>query len=227
MTDNPRGPVLDLEHMSDGQLKQRIQLARETQFGLDKATSAMLNLIFVLCRRWLLDPVTDLTLYRGRPWITIDGWMRLVRRHPDWAGMKQRPLTKSEKEVWGYAEDDLVVCTTLLTKEHGPIEGYGKVSMDERKTADKNTPLYRHPVEMASKRSLARAARLAFGADVPDDTIIEAEVEAELVARSDPKRIRQLADRHAEIFDHADDWALPAAKPEPEDESQEQPDADE
>lgn len=221
----PRGPVLDIENMSRKQLLSRITLAQETQFGLDKATPAQLNLVYVLCRRWHLDPVTDLSLYRGRPWITLDGWARLIRRHPDWAGIKQRPLTKSEKEVWGYDVDDLVVCTTLLTKEHGPIEGYGKVTADERKTADKNTPLFRHPVEMAAKRSLARAARIAFGADVPDDEIIEAEMEAEMEVRQDKGRTAQLAARHAEIFDRADEWALPAAAAvEAEDESQEQAD---
>jgi hypothetical protein len=225
-TKEPRGPVLDVEHMSRKQLLNRIEIAKETQFGLDKATGAQLNLVYVLCRRWHLDPVTDLSLYRGRPWITIDGWARLIRRHPDWLGLRQTPLNKDEKAAWGYEPDDLVIRTVLLTKEHGEIEGFGKISFEERKNADPSTPHRKHPVEMAMKRSLARAARIAFGADVPDDTMIEQEMSAEIEAHSDVAQVRRNAAKYDQIYGHDDDWALPSAPAAPPSETEDSADVE-
>ena len=206
-------PALDLERLSDTQLRQRIELNKAARFGLQEASPAQLNIIFVLARRWNLDPVTDLTLFQGHPWITADGWARIIRRHPEWTTYRQYPLGKDDKRDWGYSPDDIVVATVLGTKSHGEITGYGKVTKaeidDARDQGNRNNrrpaPIALHPVEMAQKRSLARTARLAFGQDVPDETMIEQEIAEEMALRADPERSLAAAKKYHEIFPDEDE----------------------
>jgi hypothetical protein len=215
----PSAPVL----FSDAELKRRIDMNRAARFGLENATREQLNVVFVLARRWGLDPVTDLTLFEGHPWITIEGHGRLLRRNPGFRGIKSRPLTKDEREQWGYEADDIVIETVIKTSEWGEVSARGKVSRADvdaaRSRAErekkKSAPIGVHPVEIAEKRSIARAARLAFGADMPDEEDIDQEMRAEIAERSDPAKVKANAEMHKRIFDNAyPDEALPPPEPE-------------
>lgn len=198
-----------IQAFTDRQLKQRIELNKAARFGLESATAAQLNVVFILCKRWQLDPVTDLTLYQGHPWITLEGHLRLLQRHPDYRGFEQRPLSKDEKLAWGYEADDLVVATTIRTAQWGDITQWGKVSRteineardraaDERK---RTAPVGMHPVEMAQKRSLARTQRAAFGMDsLPSDEDIEREMSDEMARRTDPVRVEANAAEYDRIM---------------------------
>jgi hypothetical protein len=187
--------------LTDKQLKQRIELNKAARFGLQDASAAQLNVIFVLCKRWKLDPVTDITLLYGMPWVTIDGHLRTMRRHPEYRGFKQRPLSTDEKKAWGYAPDDLVVESTIHTASWGDITQWGKVTRAEvDEAARKKAPLGVHPVEIAQKRSLARAQRAAFGLDTPTDEDIAQEMAAELEQRNNPERIEASALEYDRVF---------------------------
>ena len=177
--------------LSDKQIRTRLEVAKQPGYGLEEASSAQLNLIYLLCQRYRLDPLFHITLFRGRPWVTIDGRIELAKRHPEYRGFRTRPLTKDEKVAWDYRPDDLVVECTISTKSWGDITSRGKVSAAER---SKNTPVGSNPQEMAEKRAIARAARLAFGQSAYLD---EDEAEQE---QHDPQRQAQLAKRYDEIY---------------------------
>jgi len=177
--------------LSDKQIRTRLEVAKQPGYGLEEATSAQLNLIYLLCQRYRLDPLFHITLFRGRPFVTIDGRIELAKRHPEYRGFRTRPLTKDEKVAWDYRADDLVVECTISTKSWGDITSRGKVSASER---GKNTPVGSNPQEMAEKRAIARTARLAFGQSAYLD---EDEAEQE---QSDPQRQAQLARRYDEIY---------------------------
>src|SRR5262249_14372650 len=153
--------------------------------------------IFLLAQRYDLDVVTDITLFQGRPWITLDGRLRMLRRHPDFRGVKTRPFSAAEKADWGYQADDLVVEATVSTARWGAVVARGKVSADEMR---RNTPTGTHPTEMAEKRAIARAARLAFGQDVPD----EEDVQGQIAERTRPEVVQANAKRYDEIFGAAE-----------------------
>jgi hypothetical protein len=193
----------DGRELSEEQLKRRLQLSRSAGYGLQSASPSQLEVIYLLCRRYRLDPLTDLTLYEGRPWLTIDGRVRLMRRHPEYRGYTCRPLTVAEKEEWGYATDDVVIECTIRTSTWGEISARGRVSRAEfeGKQARSNAVAKVHPVEMAEKRAIARAERAAFG---QDGVLDEEEAEFQLIeekARDTPERMRELAAKHKQIFD--------------------------
>jgi len=197
--------------LTEDQLKRRLQLSRSAGYGLQQANPAQLEVIFLLCRRYGLDPLTDLTLYDGKPFVTIDGRVRLMRRHPEYRGYACRPLTQSEKELWGYEGDDIVIECTIRTSTWGEISARGKVSRAELEGKQgRSNPVARvHPVEMAEKRAIARAERAAFGQDAVLDEE-EAEIEAvEQRLRTTPEVVAQRAQRYEEIYG-PEDQPLPA-----------------
>ena len=177
--------------LSDKQIRTRLEVAKQPGYGLEEATSGQLNLIYLLCQRYRLDPLFHITLFRGRPFVTIDGRIELAKRHAEYRGFRTRPLTKEEKVAWDYRPDDLVVECTISTNSWGDITSRGKVSASER---GKNTPVGSNPQEMAEKRAIARTARLAFGQSAYLD---EDEAEQE---QHDPQRQAQLAKRYDEIY---------------------------
>ena len=191
MTTN--GTALAVPTLTDEQLRLRIKIARSAGYGLEGATPEQLHGIYLLAQRYRLDPLLHITLYRGRPWTTIDGRVELARRHPQFRGFSTRPLGKDEKLAWGYREDDLVVECVMRTRDWGDVSQRGKVTAAEQRG---NTPTGTHPSEMAEKRAIARAARLAFGQSAYLD---EDDVEAD--DAPDAARQAELSQRYTEIFE--------------------------
>lgn len=180
----------------DKRIQTRMELNKQAGYGLEKANKAQLNIIFLLCQRYGLDPVTDITLFQGRPFITIDGRLRLLRKHPEYRGYTCRPLGAPEKEMWGYAADDVVVECTIRTTSYGEISARGKCNPKEGQPVGKL-----HPVELAEKRAIARAERAAFGMDtVLDDDEVSTTTVTLVQERDDPVKIAADSARYAEIF---------------------------
>ena len=202
MTDKTR----ELRKLEPAELKRRIELNRNAKFGLEQATPAQLNIIYLLCRRWSLDPITDITLFQGQPWITVEGHLRLLRQHPDYRGFEQHPLTVEQKNAWGYGEADVVVETIIHTAKTGDISQRGVVfraEIDQARAAAEQAgrraaPLATHFVAIAEKRSLARAHRAAFGQDLPTEEEMLAEVEVEMARRTEVTQVDSA--KHDEIF---------------------------
>lgn len=207
-------------HRDDRQIKQRMELNKRAGYGLEKATPTQLNIIFLLCQRYRLDPVEDITLFENRPFITLPGRLNLLRQHPDYRGYSCRPLSRPEKEAWGYEPDDIVIEATVRTANWGEISARGKVARTEidaaLQRAEQNNrrpaPIGVHPVEIAEKRAIARAERAAFGQSmVLDDDQIDDAVRTVVEERTDPEKVAQDAARYREIYgsdDDADEAAL-------------------
>jgi len=213
-----------LAPLTDKQIKTRIELNRSNRFGLESANPDQLNVIFNLAKRWQLDPVTDITLYQGQPFIKIEGHFRLLRRHPEYRGFHQRPLNNEDKSAWGYDDRDIVIETTIHTAAWGDIIQRGVVFADEieaaqtqaKQSGKRGAPLATHYVAIAEKRSLARAGRAAFGQDVPSAEEMDREIEIEMQQRADPERTKRLAARHDELMNE-EYFEIPAlTEPQPE-----------
>lgn len=204
--------ALATREFTDRQIHNRIKAAAEPGFGLAKATPAQLNMIYILATHYDVDPAVDITLYREQPMFTIDGRVRLMKRHPQYRGYVTRPLSKDEKEAWGYKPEEIVVECSIRTKDWGEIAARGKVSPDEfgRQPVAKS-----HPQEMAEKRAIARASRMAFGQDVPD----EDEVGYIIEQQNDPVRAALSSAEYDRVLgSDADGTAfadMPAAPAEP------------
>src|SRR5262245_10747845 len=152
----------------------------------------------LLCERWQLLPGVDVQLYQGKPWITIEGWVAIIRRNPQYAGIAARPLDAREKVAWGMDAQDVEVECTIQTRAWGPVTARGRVRAKEREMregARGEAPLQSHTSEMAEKRAIARAAKLAFGPDVPTDEDVEAAAQV---------RVVELAQRQREVFGDED-----------------------
>jgi hypothetical protein len=194
--------ALAVREFSQETIRRRADIARESGFGLQGATQAQLNAIILLAYKYDLDPLSDITLYRERPYFTIDGRVRLMRRHPEYRGYVTRPLTATEKEAWGYQADEIVVECTIHTRKWGDISARGKVRPSEYGSQ----PVAKsHPQEMAEKRAIARASRMAFGQDVPDE-----DTEDLLAERDDPERVAANSAEYVRIFGDDSDTASPA-----------------
>jgi len=201
---------MTMERYSDNQLKQRIELNRSAKFGLQSATPEQLNVVFMLARRYQLDPLTDITLFQGTPWYTINAALRVMRRHPEYAGFRQWPLNEQDKVDGGWNKDDIVWATEVRTKSWGNIVQWGKVTRAEveqafsraERSEKQAAPIALHPVEIAQKRSAQHAIRAAFGYEAaPDEEEIQQIVAEEMARRADPERRKQLAAKHQEIFE--------------------------
>src|SRR5215467_1788372 len=199
-------------------LERRIRLNRESGWGLEKGTPAQLNLLALFCQKHHLLPGDDVTLYDAKPWITVDGRVKLMRRHPAYIAHRQRPLSRDDKIEWGYEPSDIVIVTTVKLLSHGSpeeIEAHGRVSsaeLDGKPVFERQrlNPLARRgvqPVEMAMKRSLARAERFAFGTEsLVDDEELEDAARTVIEERNDPEKVKRNSDRYQEIFEeHTDD----------------------
>jgi hypothetical protein len=190
--------------MSLAELDKRIQLNKQSGWGLEKGTQAQFNLLALYCQKHHLLPGDDVTLYDGKPWITIDGRVKLMRRNPDWDGHTLRPLKPDEKVDWGYDKEDIVIeCLIHLKGKKDPIQGYGRVRKAERYgQADgsrMNPSAKIHPVELATKRALARAERFAFGTEAyVDDEEVDEAVRV-VVEEADEKRAER-AKRYVDIY---------------------------
>lgn len=177
MTATETTNALATREWSDQQIQQRIRANASARFGLQDATPAQLNTVFLGAKRWALDPLTEITLYEGRLFITLDGRLQIMRRNPDYRGYRTRALSAAEKVDWGYESDDLAVECTVLTKEHGEITARGCVRRAEidgargraKDSGKRAAPVGIYAPEIAEKRAIARASRAAFGQDVPDE----------------------------------------------------------
>ena len=223
--------IVPAREMSLAELDRRIDLNVKSGWGLQTGSVSQLNLLALYCQKHQLLPGDDVTLYEGRPWITIDGRVKLMRRHTDeYRGYSTRPLSKEEKETWGYDPDDLVIEATIRTETYGEIKARGRVSKAERdgtfvKGVRHNPVAQHHPIEMAEKRALSRAERYTFGTDsVVDDEDVDASARLVIEERNDPAAVAALAAKHEAIFGKDEDHAFaepPKATAEIEDEPDE------
>jgi len=172
-----------------------------------------------IARLYQLDPLWDLMLYEGRPYVTYEGRLRKLREAAGYQGHRVRPLNREEKEAWGFDPQDLVVQCDVEMGSHGVVTDWGVVRAEEitaaiekqrRNNASKPAPVASHPQQFALKRAIARASRQAVGIDLPTWGAGEV-VDVEPVREAPPDRPRLVDDTEAR--QRARFWAIAKGEP--------------
>lgn len=194
-----------LSDLSQEQLQSRV----EARFaGIADATPALRAQIVGLAKLYRLDPLFDLTIYEGQPYVTYEGRLRKLREAAEYRGHTVRPLDRAEKAAWGYAPDDLVVQCDVEMSGRGIVRDWGVVHRGEieralqraRELQRRPAPVGVHPQLIALKRAVARASRQAVGIHLPtldreDEatpvrvTEVRAELAPRAVAAPDPEAV--------------------------------------
>jgi hypothetical protein len=100
----------------------------------------------------------ELILYQNKPYISIDGRIRLAHETGLLVGMETRPATLIERRNYGCEDGDaLWVCSVYRRGAGRAFVGWGHVSKGDRNPVAKS-----HPREMAKKRAKYDALRTAF-----------------------------------------------------------------
>jgi hypothetical protein len=100
----------------------------------------------------------ELILFQGKPYISIDGRIRLAHETGLLVGMETRPATLLERRNYGCEDGDaLWVCNVYRRGAGRAFIGWGHVSKNDRNPVTKS-----HPREMAKKRAKYDALRTAF-----------------------------------------------------------------
>lgn len=119
-----------------------------------------------MASKHLLDPLSDeIGLMETKegflPFITIDGWAKLINQHPQYAGMSLREPTESNNQLPAWME-----CTIYRNDRILPI--VVKEYLEEVMT---NHPSWQQmPRRMLRHRVIQQCARLAFGISSFDST---------------------------------------------------------
>ncbi len=113
-----------------------------------------------------LDPLMgELTLYEGKPYISVNGMVRIAHEHPAFEGLEDRPMTEEEKQAYGITQRVGWIALVYRKGWRAPVKGTG--------AADPDRPFRNNPVErerpqwMARARAIRQALRLAFPHSVP------------------------------------------------------------
>lgn len=129
---------------------------------LQAATLARLALMYGL------DPLAgELTVYEGKPFVTIDGRLRKANEHPQFDGIEDpREATPEERQAWRCKEDEFMFVATAWRKDRRlPFVGKGRAGGKyERNYLVSNND--RGP-ELARKRAIVNALRMAFSMPLP------------------------------------------------------------
>jgi hypothetical protein len=100
----------------------------------------------------------ELILYQGKPYISIDGRIRLAHETGLLVGMETRPATALECRNYGCEPGDVLWVAQVFRRGAGrAFTGWGHVSQKDRNPVTKT-----HPREMAKKRAKYDALRSAF-----------------------------------------------------------------
>ena len=114
-----------------------------------------------------LDPLMqELTVYQGKPLVTIRGRRRKDAEAGHHPSISFRFLTQEEKagftEAGAFHDGDLAQYCILTTEDGNTVEGFGKCTKAERNAG--RQPVARdNPIEMCQKRAEDRARLMAYG----------------------------------------------------------------
>lgn len=100
----------------------------------------------------------EIMLYQGKPYITIDGRIRIAHRSGLLNGVDAHPASSMERTRYIVKEGEhLWKCLAFKKGALRPFVGWGHVRLGDRNPVSKT-----HPQEMAKKRAKYDALRLAF-----------------------------------------------------------------
>lgn len=127
----------------------------------------------------------EIMLYQGKPYITIDGRIRIAHKSALLNGIDPQPASSMERARYGAKDGEhLWKCYVFKKGAVRPFVGWGHVRSNDRNPVSKT-----HPQEIAKKRAKYDALRLAFPPDeevtpLHQQYIHEAEEEAARISRA-------------------------------------------
>jgi hypothetical protein len=154
-----------LQTMTETQMITRIDMAKFPQ-DLTKTDKKMLAEAAI---SYGFDPLMgEISVYQGRPFISIDGRYRKAQETGLLDGVETRPATKQEREDWQIPEGDYFFRAEIYVKNTGhPFIGWGRVRKSEMTGGKGYKPVETNPQRMAEKRAEAQALRKAFHIPLP------------------------------------------------------------
>ena len=159
----------DIAKLDEKGMLARVEMARFPQ-QLDPAQKKLLAAVAVT---YGLDPLLgELSIFQGRPYVSIDGRYRKAQETGQLDGVESRPATKDERADWEIADGDYFFRAEVWRKgTRHPFVGWGRVRKEETAAPKSGAagfrPLETNPQRMAEKRAEAQALRKAFAIPLP------------------------------------------------------------
>ena len=154
-----------LTTMPESKMLERIGLAKFPQ----ELTPADRKLLAQVAITYGFDPLMgEVSIYQGRPYVSIDGRYRKAQETGKLDGVQSRPASKKEREEWEIPEGDYFFKSEVYVKDTGhPFIGWGRVYQAETEGGKGFKPVEKNPQRMAEKRAEAQALRKAFHNPLP------------------------------------------------------------
>jgi hypothetical protein len=126
------------------------------------------RMLAVMAINYGFDPAMgEMTIYQGRPYISVDGRYRKAQETGLLESVWARPATKDEKEAWEIPPGDYFFRAEVKVKNAGIFVGWGRVFAAEVSGGKGFKPVEKNPQRMAEKRAEVQALRKAFHIDLP------------------------------------------------------------
>lgn len=158
--------------MSEKDMVERIGRAKFPQ----QLSQAEVRTLAVAARSYGFDPLMgEISIFQGRPFVSIDGRYRKAQETGLLDGVECRPASKQEREDWQIPEGDFFFRAEVYVKGASKLfVGWGRVRASELTEKSKRDPsrlaspvVAANPQRMAEKRAEAQALRKAFHIPLP------------------------------------------------------------
>ena len=150
-------------------MDKQTMLARVGQAKFPKElTKAEATLMCEVAISYGFDPImTELMIYQGNPYVTINGRYRKAQETGQFDGIDTRPATKQERIERNAKEGDyLYRCEVWRKDASHPFVGWGRVGKKETE-GNINLPIVKDPDRQCEKRAEAMGLRKAFSMPIP------------------------------------------------------------
>ncbi len=172
------GSYLDsksLMAMPEDRMLARVEMAKFPQ----DLTLSEKRLLAQVAITYGFDPLMgEVSIYQGRPYVSIDGRYRKAQETKQLDGVNTRPATREERTDWQIPEGDYFFHAEVYVKgaSHSFV-GWGRVFGAETVGGKGFKPVEKNPQRMAEKRAEAQALRKAFHIPLPSREDIGTEEE--------------------------------------------------
>jgi hypothetical protein len=154
-----------LQAMTETQMVARVGMAK---FPKD-LTPVEKSLLAQAAITYGFDPIMgEISIFQGKPFISIDGRYRKAQETGLLDGVETRPANKEERIQWEIPDGDYFFRSDVHVKGMRiPLTGWGRVRKSEVGNGQGFQPVQSNPQRMAEKRAEAQALRKAFHIPLP------------------------------------------------------------
>ncbi len=151
--------------MNETQMLARVDMAKFPQ----DLTVADKRLLAQVAITYGFDPLMgEVSIYQGKPWVSIDGRYRKAQETEKLDGVDTRPATKQERIDWQIPDGDYFFRAEIYVKGSShPFVGWGRVFTSETVGGKGFKPVEKNPQRMAEKRAEAQGLRKGFHIPLP------------------------------------------------------------